>query len=99
MPRGDRGAVNTTGFDSARRPQLGTVRRPRPGTRAMNLTQSLLHALAARGATEIFGIPGDFALPFFLEIERAQVLPLPTLSHEPGLGFAADAAARARGGR
>ncbi len=64
----------------------------------MNLTQSLLHALAARGATEIFGIPGDFALPFFLEIERAQILPLHTLSHEPGIGFAADATARARGG-
>lgn len=64
----------------------------------MNLTESLLHALAARGATEIFGIPGDFALPLFLEVERSGVLPLYTLSHEPGVGFAADAAARARGG-
>jgi len=64
----------------------------------MNLTQSLLHALKARGATEIFGIPGDFALPLFLQIERAGVLPLHTLSHEPAVGFAADAASRARGG-
>ncbi len=63
-----------------------------------NLTQALLHALKARGATEIFGIPGDFALPLFREIERAALLPLHTLSHEPGVGFAADAAARARGG-
>ncbi len=64
----------------------------------MNLAESLLHALKARGATEIFGIPGDFALPLFREIERCGVLPLFTLSHEPGVGFAADAAARARGG-
>ncbi|MEY2687842.1 MAG: indolepyruvate/phenylpyruvate decarboxylase [Pseudomonadota bacterium] len=64
----------------------------------MNLTDSLLQALKARGATEIFGIPGDFALPLFREIERSALLPLVTLSHEPGVGFAADAAARARGG-
>ena len=62
------------------------------------LTERLLHALKARGATEIFGIPGDFALPLFREFERSRVLPLYTLSHEPAVGFAADAAARARGG-
>ncbi len=62
------------------------------------LTTRLLEALKARGATEIFGIPGDFALPLFREIERCGLLPLRTLSHEPGVGFAADGAARARGG-
>lgn len=62
------------------------------------LTARLLDALAARGATEIFGIPGDFALPMFREFERAARLPVYTLSHEPGVGFAADAAARTRGG-
>ena len=62
------------------------------------LTARLLHALKARGATEIFGIPGDFALPLFREIEREALLPLHTFSHEPAVGFAADAAARARGG-
>jgi len=62
------------------------------------LTQRLLNALAQRGATEIFGIPGDFALPLFREIERSATLPLYTLSHEPAVGFAADAAARIRGG-
>ena len=67
-------------------------------TPGLNLTQSLLHALKARGATEVFGIPGDFALPLFREMERAALLPLHTLSHEPGVGFAADAAARVRGG-
>ncbi len=64
----------------------------------MNLTERLLQALKARGATEIFGIPGDFALPLFREIERSDLLPLHTLSHEPAVGFAADAAARVRGG-
>ena len=62
------------------------------------LTESLQQALKARGATEIFGIPGDFALPLFREFERSRVLPLYTLSHEPAVGFAADAASRARGG-
>ena len=62
------------------------------------LTGRLLDALAARGATEVFGIPGDFALPLFRAIERSARLPLVTLSHEPGVGFAADAASRARGG-
>lgn len=60
----------------------------------MNLTESLLHALKDHGACRIFGIPGDFALPYFRIIEESKILPLYTLSHEPGVGFAADAAAR-----
>jgi indolepyruvate decarboxylase len=56
----------------------------------------LLDALSRAGAREIFGIPGDFALPFFDAIEASQALPLYTLSHEPSVGFAADAAARMR---
>ena len=64
----------------------------------MNLSQALLHALKNHGAREIFGIPGDFALDFFAEVERAGVLPLYTLSHEPSVGFAADGAARYGGG-
>jgi indolepyruvate decarboxylase len=64
----------------------------------MNLTESLLHALKAHGARQIFGIPGDFALPYFKIIEQSQILPLYTLSHEPGVGFAADASARAHMG-
>lgn len=60
----------------------------------MNLTESLLHALKDHGARQIFGIPGDFALPYFRIIEESKILPLYTLSHEPGVGFAADASAR-----
>jgi indolepyruvate decarboxylase len=60
----------------------------------MNLAESLLYALKDHGAQEIFGIPGDFALPLFKVIEESSILPLYTLSHEPAVGFAADAAAR-----
>ena len=60
----------------------------------MNLAESLLHALKQYGVEEIFGIPGDFALPLFKVIEESGILPLYTFSHEPAVGFAADAAAR-----
>ena len=61
-----------------------------------NLARTLLQAVRAHGAREIFVIPGDFALPFFREIEDSAILPLYTLSHEPAIGFAADAASRFR---
>ena len=64
----------------------------------MQLAEALLQALGRAGAREIFGIPGDFALPLFEVIERSAELPLYTLSHEPAVGFAADAAARFGGG-
>ena len=60
----------------------------------MTLGLALLRALKNHGAQEIFGIPGDFILPLFKQIEESRILPLHTLSHEPALGFAADAAAR-----
>jgi indolepyruvate decarboxylase len=60
----------------------------------MTLGLALLRALKNHGAQEIFGIPGDFILPLFKQIEESNILPLVTLSHEPALGFAADAAAR-----
>ena len=63
----------------------------------MNLAESLLFALKGHGAGQIFGIPGDFVLPFFKVIEESSILPLYTLSHEPAVGFAADAAARISG--
>jgi len=61
------------------------------------LGQALLDALSAHGAREIFGIPGDFVLPLFKVIEESGTLPYYTLSHEPAVGFAADAAARFHG--
>jgi indolepyruvate decarboxylase len=64
----------------------------------VRLAEALLQALRRAGAREIFGIPGDFALPLFEVIERTAELPLYTLSHEPAVGFAADAATRFHGG-
>jgi indolepyruvate decarboxylase len=68
-----------------------------PEARAMNVAQALLHGLRDYGAGEVFGVPGDFALPFFKVMEESRILPLHTLSHEPAVGFAADAAGRFRG--
>jgi len=62
------------------------------------LAHALLEALRDQGAHEIFGIPGDFVLPLFKVIEESNILPSFTLSHEPAVGFAADASARYRGG-
>src|SRR6266850_6514290 len=58
------------------------------------LATSLLQGLKDHGARELFGIPGDFVLPFFKVIEESGILPHYMLSHEPAVGFAADAAAR-----
>ncbi|HSN22037.1 MAG TPA: indolepyruvate/phenylpyruvate decarboxylase [Usitatibacter sp.] len=64
----------------------------------MSLARVLLEALRDAGAHEVFGVPGDFALPLFDAIESSGTLPLYTLSHEPAAAFAADAASRIRGG-
>lgn len=63
----------------------------------MNIAEQLLHGLRVYGVSEIFGIPGDFALPFFKAMEESDILPVYYLSHEPAVGFAADAAARLHG--
>lgn len=66
--------------------------KPRP-----TIAGELFGALHGAGAREVFGIPGDFALPFFDALCADGRLPLYTLSHEPSVGFAADGAARMRG--
>ncbi len=67
-------------------------------TDELPLVRGLLAALRAQGARAVFGIPGDYALPMFRHLEGNGLVPLFTLSHEPALGFAADAAARFAGG-
>jgi indolepyruvate decarboxylase len=62
------------------------------------LAAALLHGLKDHGAKEIFGLPGDFVLPFYKVIEESGILPHFQLSHEPAVGFAADAAARYHSG-
>lgn len=60
----------------------------------MTLSQVLLTALKHFGARQVWGIPGDFILPFFREMENSDILPVHSLSHEPSVAFAADASGR-----
>jgi len=61
-----------------------------------NISQVLIAALNERGIGHIFGIPGDYALGLFHEIECSSVQLVNTCD-EQGAGFAADAYARVRG--
>ena len=69
-----------------------TTDRGKANTRT--LATALLDALKDRGARQAFGLPGDFVLPFFRAVQESDILPLYTLSHEPSVGYAADAAGR-----
>lgn len=62
----------------------------------MNITEYIVREARNRNVSHFFGIPGDFAIPFFANMSRLNV-PLISLTHEPGLGYAADAYARLRG--
>lgn len=57
----------------------------------------LFDYLHNQGVRHVFGIPGDFALPTFRWIEKSK-LDLINMTHEPSVGFAADAYARLTGG-
>lgn len=56
----------------------------------------LFEYLYSKGAKHAFGIPGDFALPTFRWLDQSPIK-LYTLTHEPSVGFAADAYARVHG--
>ena len=56
----------------------------------------LFDYLYSKGAHHAFGIPGDFALPTFRWLDKSKI-ELYTMTHEPSVGFAADAYARMRG--
>lgn len=56
----------------------------------------LFDYLHSQGVRHAFGIPGDFALPTFRWLEKSE-LKLLTMTHEPSVGFAADAYARVHG--
>lgn len=55
----------------------------------------LLNTLKTLGVQAVYGIPGDYIVKFFKQIEQDPHLRLVTLSHEPAVGFAAIGAARA----
>jgi indolepyruvate decarboxylase len=56
----------------------------------------LFDYLHGQGVRHAFGIPGDFALPTFRWLDRSAIKLL-TMTHEPSVGFAADAYARVHG--
>ena len=63
----------------------------------MPLGDFLVAYLQKIGVTHLFGIPGDLVLRLFSRLGRPRGLKIVTLSHEPGVGFAADGYARATG--
>jgi TPP-dependent 2-oxoacid decarboxylase len=65
--------------------------------RRMTLGDFVVAYLRKIGVSHVFGIPGDLALKLFFAMGRKHGLKMHTLSHEPGVGFAADGYARATG--
>jgi len=65
--------------------------------RRMPLGDFLVAYLDKIGVRRLFGIPGDLALKLFFALGKQHNLEIITLSHEPGVGFAADGYARATG--
>jgi indolepyruvate decarboxylase len=63
----------------------------------MPLGDFLVAYLRRIGVTHLFGIPGDLVIRLFFRFAQRRGLTIVTLSHEPGVGFAADGYARATG--
>jgi indolepyruvate decarboxylase len=63
----------------------------------MRLGDFLVAYLQRIGVIHPFGIPGDLVINLFSKFGRRRGLKIVTLSHEPGIGFAADGYARATG--
>jgi indolepyruvate decarboxylase len=63
----------------------------------MPLGDFLVAYLQQIGVTHLFGIPGDLVLKLFFRFAVRRGMRIVTLSHEPGVGFAADGYARATG--
>jgi indolepyruvate decarboxylase len=63
----------------------------------MTLATFLFDALDRAGVRQIFGIPGDFALPLYEAFQHDGRFQIVRFSHEPAVGFAADGSARISG--
>ncbi len=63
----------------------------------MPLGDFVVAYLQKLGVTHLFGIPGDLVIRLFFRFGARRGLRIVTLSHEPGIGFAADGYARATG--
>jgi len=60
------------------------------------ISSYLIHKLYTHGVRHIFGVPGDYVLGFYKELENSRVEVINTCD-EQGAGFAADAYARVSG--
>jgi TPP-dependent 2-oxoacid decarboxylase len=60
------------------------------------LAPHIFDILYRQGVQHAFGIPGDFALTLFDALAASQITPI-VMTHEPCVGFAADAYSRIRG--
>ena len=58
--------------------------------------QFMLDRIREAGVDITFGIPGDYVLPVYAAQERAGLKTV-VMTHEPAVGFAADAYGRLRG--
>jgi TPP-dependent 2-oxoacid decarboxylase len=65
-------------------------------TTETTIGEYLIHKLYAHGVRHVFGIPGDYVLSFFKQLEQSELKTINTCD-EQGAGFAADAYARVRG--
>lgn len=62
----------------------------------MTIGAYLIHRLHAHGARHVFGVPGDYVLGFYDQLQQSKLQMINTCD-EQGAGFAADAYARLRG--
>jgi len=60
------------------------------------LASHIFELLHQQGVHHAFGIPGDFALTLYDALAQSKIEPV-VMTHEPGVGFAADAYSRIRG--
>src|SRR3979490_2108764 len=58
--------------------------------------QYLIYRLSAHGVRHVFGIPGEYVLGFYEQLQKSKLRIVNTCD-EQGAGFAADAYARLRG--
>jgi TPP-dependent 2-oxoacid decarboxylase len=65
-------------------------------TRTATVGEYLIQRLEAHGVRHVFGIPGDYVLGFYEQLQRSSIATINTCD-EQGAGFAADAYARVRG--
>lgn len=63
---------------------------------AYTVSSYLIHQLYTKGVRHIFGVPGDYALGFYYELDHSKLQVINTCD-EQGAGFAADAYARVSG--